>query len=226
MVEAVGRAFETQKAGSDLVKRLLSWGIKPSLKNPVIVVFTGYGLALANFAREVSKSFSNAPIYVVGPDNLCAFDPKKRTWDAVTYCLHIRRLDAEKGIKREVLANASLDTRYTSGQSTVAARWIDEQGFKTALLVTAAYHQPRAYMTLLKSLIKRGIEERVQLLPSPYPVPSANWDWDAEDLDLKDKKPWARAFAEDELPKIIGYQQKGDVASWYELKECLKRTGI
>lgn len=221
MVEAVGRAFEAQQAGSDLVKRLLSSEIKPSPEKLVIVVFTGYGLPLADFARDVSEGLSNAPIYVLGPDNLCASDPDKKTWDAVTYRTHILRLDAEKQIKRLVVADASQETQYTPGQATVAARLIEEQGFETALLVTAAYHQPRAYMTLLKSLIKRGIEDRVRLLPQPYGPPSA--DWDAEDPDLKDKKSWARAFGEDELPRIIGYQEKGDVASWKELAECLER---
>ena len=222
MVEAVDRAFEAQQAGSNLVKRLLSLKIRRDSQRPVIVVFTGYGLALADFARQVSEEL-DAPIYVVGPDSLCAFDPRERTWDAVTYRRHIRTLDARNGIQRIVLADASLETQYTSGQATVAARWIEEQEYKTVLLVTAAYHQPRAYMTLLKSLIKRGIDKDVQLLPRPYDAPSGNWG--AKDDQLKDQKSWARAFSEDELPKIIGYQQKADVASWDELATYLERLG-
>ena len=222
MVEVVDRAFAAQQAGSKLIKRAALFGDEAGSSE-------GRDRGLhrlwpsSDSACEASAKLSNAPIHVFGPDNLSAFESRKRTWDAVTYSVHIRRLDAEKGIERRVLADASLDTQYTSGQATVAARCIDEQGFQTALLVTAAYHQPRAYMTLLKSLIKRGIEKRVRLLPKPYNLPSA--DWDAEDPELKGKKPWTRAFGEDELPRIIGYQQKGDVASWDELAKCLERLG-
>jgi hypothetical protein len=219
MDEAVRRAFETL-AASDLVTRLLLWDTTLNPEKPMIVVFTGYGLALSDFAREVSDELANAPIFVLGPNNLGAADPAKRTQDAVTYRTRILSRDEEAKRVRRVLADASNDTQSTLGQATVAARLIEEEGVETALLVTAAYHQPRAYMTLLKSLIKRGIEGHVRLVPKAFGL---SRDWDAEDSDLKDRKSWASAFGDDELPRIIEYQRKGDVASWKELQACLER---
>jgi len=219
MEDAVRQAFDAQQKG-DLVKRLLSLPIGPNPQQPVIVVFTGYDLDLAASARDVSISLSNAPIFVLGPDNLCAADEAKRNLDAVTYRTHIMKLDEESNLKRRVEADASKDTQFTIGQATVASRWIEEEGFKTVVLVTAAYHQPRAYMTLLKSLIKRRIQDRVRLVPNPFCV---SRDWNDVDPILKGNKSWASAFEKDELPKIIGYQEKRDVASWKELEEYLER---
>jgi hypothetical protein len=218
--EAVRRAFEAQQVGSDLVKRLLSLAIKPNSEKLMIVVFTGYGLPLADFARDVSNEFSKAPILVLGPDSKAAARQCDQTKDAVSYRTHIHSLDEGIQIRREVVTDASQDTQNTPGQATVAARRFEEEGVETALLVTAAYHQPRAYMTLLKSLIKRGIEDRVRLFPKPYCL---SRDWDAKDPDLKDKKSWASAFGEDELPRIIEYQRKGDVALWQELERYLEK---
>ena len=225
--EAVEQAFAAQQSGGDLVKRLLSVKANPSPDGLVIVIFTGYGLLqLANHARDVGKKLANPPIYIVGPDNLCTAQVAEQNWDAVTYATYVRSEDKKGEIKREVIADAFKETQYTSGQATVTARWIEERGFRTAILVTAAYHQPRAYMTLLKSLLKRGIDDRVQLIPRPYRL---NGDrWNEADQDLKEQKPWASAFLEDELPRIIEYQRKGDVASWEELGSYLsvKRSKV
>ena len=224
MDRAVDLAFEAQQVGSGLVRRLLSPSeeIKPGPGKRLIVVFTGYGLEVAEHARNVRKELLSAPIYVFGPDNLSAAAEAHRAWDAVTYQSYIRRKDQEENIAPPpVVADASKDTQFTPGQAAVAARVIEQELFKTALLVTAAYHQPRAYMTLLRALTKRGIDKCVKLFPRPYRLPGD--DWAAKDRALKDEKPWARAFAEEELPKILAYQQKGDVSSWKELEECLER---
>ena len=218
MDEAVGRAFQELQAGSDLIKQLLMLDITPSHEKLVIVVFTGYGLPLADYARKVNQAHSNAPIIVLGPDSLRTRDKDKRHLDAVSYRTSILKEDEKTKLSIEVDADTSKDTQPTLGQATVAARLLEEKRSDTALLVTAAYHQPRAYMTLLRSLIKRGIQKRVRLIPKPYCYSS---DWGANDLDLKDEKPWFEEFRQEELPRIIGYQRQRDVASWKELKEYL-----
>ncbi len=56
----------------------------------------------------------------------------------------------------------------TEGNATETAAWVDQHGFDTLLLVTSAYHLPRASMELKSAL------PNVQLVP--YPVYSAGLD--------------------------------------------------
>lgn len=229
--EAIAEVGKNLMEGLEQVKRLLSKSASPQAEVRTVVVFTGYGFPLADHARDLSAKHGQAAIYIVGPDNNCAFEENDRQLDAVCYERHIREQDwADGSPDRAVVSDASKATSTTKGQATVTAQWLEQRRLEDQrkagdveelLLVTAAYHQPRAYMTLLKALIKRGLADRFRLLPSPYRLEGDTWD--SNDPALRDKKTWEAAFVEDELPRILEYQRKGDVAQWKELKEHLDR---
>ena len=221
--EAIRAGFAEVNRGADLVARLMAPSELPGdSRGVVVVIFTGYGYRLVEHARGLaSGALAAAPLLIVGPDNLCAAKKEEQRLDAVSYASHLSAKDAEDGIERKVIADAAAETQYTPGQARVTARRIEEAGWSTVLLVTAAYHQPRAFLTLLKALIKRGLDERVRVFPAPYLLPDERWD--KADEDLKKHKTWEAAFKEDELPKIIAYQQKEDVASWNELEAYIAR---
>lgn len=75
----------------------------------------------------------------------------------------------------------------------------------TSLIITASfYHLPRAFLTLLKAMLKRG--ERLNLVPA----------------SSEPTLPNEYRLIPGEVRRIIGYQKSGDVATFSELLAYLK----
>jgi uncharacterized SAM-binding protein YcdF (DUF218 family) len=102
------------------------------------------------------------------------------------------------------------------------AAWIAEQvagGIGGLALVVSAYHLPRAYLTVLKALLDRGI--RVPVLPVPVAV--------APDAPVPETGADAYDLIPGEVQRILAYVKQGWVASPQQLRDYLRwfwRTGI
>lgn len=185
----------------------------------VIVVFTGYGMEeLADKAYKLWLKCGGSPkIFIVGPDNLANRLNKELT--AEDY----REFLLEKYPKiniDNIMIDYSKRSATAKGQSRVVAEMIrKEEKWKNVVLVTAGYHLPRAYMTLLKFLKKNGFSnEDVNLFAYSYIYNEE--DWSLPDSELKEYRSWISGLR-DEREKIDEYQKKGDVATWEELDEYL-----
>ena len=77
----------------------------------------------------------------------------------------------EKGLAdhRMILEGASQNTHE---QGEAIARLAKQHGWHAVLLITSAYHLPRAYLTVLKSILDAGLGDDVALIPFPA---YANW---------------------------------------------------
>ena len=220
--EAIGQAFGGSTAEANLVSRLLTRAtrVDPSPSESVIVLFTGYGKRLAETTQELWSRGPFKRIWIFGPDS-CPWK-KDPNADAVKY----RGWLIASGIEEDRIdADASPETSTTAGQAKVAARRVEEVGdVRDLALVTAAYHQPRAYMTLLKALQDRHLNEQINIYPRPL-MPEGD-DWESTDMKLLLEISWAAALRTDEALKIFKYQKKGDVVSWPTLRKHLRQIGV
>jgi len=108
-----------------------------------------------------------------------------------------------------ILTNRHMD--HTASQAAWIAEQIGVTNIKTAVLYAPAYHMVRAYCTVLKGMLKAG--QYIVLLPRPVPMPP----W----LVVPENGQDAYEMAHAEAPRILAYQQKGDVVTLSELREYL-----
>lgn len=99
-------------------------------------------------------------------------------------------------------------------QSEWLAQEIAERAIGSLFLLAPPYHIARAYLTLLASLIKKGLHTTVRVYPmttdaSPFKIIPAD---DQTPIDL----------FQGEVDRIIRYQETGDVATWPEFQEYLR----
>lgn len=88
-----------------------------------------------------------------------------------------------------------------------AGRRFEEWGHGRFLLSVSAYHAPRAMLTYIASLMNRGLEDRICLLP--IPCGNAPWQGKPAGQDLTR----AELFMA-ELGKIDEYHERGHCASY------------
>jgi hypothetical protein len=110
----------------------------------------------------------------------------------------------------------TVETQIEAGNTKVQSDWAAQRmkdlGLKSATLTASAYHLPRAYMTLLKSLSDISYEaivipEATPVCPSKI-IPEEGWP--------------AFAMTPREIARITHYQSKGHVVTWIELMAYLK----
>lgn len=226
----MNRKAAVEKVFTDKEKPLISniFESEKSSQTDAIIVFTGYGPELMHRACDLWKSINdeNKPhIIIVGPDSLprsgnAKFDDKPyEKLTAEDYVKFIYKNIDNNFPKEKIIEDHCDKTKQTNGQADTVAEIIKIKNWKTVVLVVAAYHMPRAYMTLLKSLINHGLigrEKLVNIISHPYENGNA-FDWDIYDSVLKDCCPWVKKL-EVERCKIYEYQNKGNVATWEELK--------
>lgn len=87
----------------------------------------------------------------------------------------------------------------THDEAEVLVELCRERNWARVLLVTSAYHMPRAYLTVLKSLQIRGMADDVAIIPVPA---YANWGTPPDGLDTP-----RYALIEDELGKMLAYER-------------------
>ena len=205
--DAINLIF-TDSLQNKLVKCLLSYEEKD--RADAIIIFTGYGTKIV---EEVSRIWRGEKIFIVGPDSLEW--RKNKDADAEFYQRFIMQKYLEIPTDK-IKANRSQETKHANGQSIIAAKEIKEREWKNVILVTAAYHLPRAYMTLLKALKGNRLEKEVKIIPKFCDME----DWEVHDYELKDNFSWVSKLM-NEKNKIAEYQNNGDVAEWSELEEYL-----
>lgn len=176
----------------------------------VILLWTGYGTRLCDRAAKLWRDGLAPRIDIFGCNS---YSWKQNPGaDAECYAHYLAAEDVPKSI---VYADAENDGLGTKSQALKSVARMKENGWKSALLVTAGYHQVRAYMTLLKEL-----QGDARVVPAPHMVD----DWVRKDKVLQDS--WVGALGRDELPRLRKYQESQDVASWDELGSYLARQGF
>ncbi|MDO8557246.1 MAG: hypothetical protein Q7R98_02170 [Candidatus Jorgensenbacteria bacterium] len=103
------------------------------------------------------------------------------------------------------------DAKNTPEQTKWVARIVAEGKIISLTLCVSPYHMLRAYLTLLKTFIKRGMN--VIIIPSPTPLPP--------DYIVPETKKKQTDMVPGELKRITEYQEKGDVATMEELMKYL-----
>ena len=98
------------------------------------------------------------------------------------------------------------EAQDTHEQAETLAGYCAANAWDRVILVTSAYHMPRAFLTVLASLQRAGIEEKVHVVPLPA---YARWSGNPEGLDVTRLELLTAEFAKIE-------QYGGHVASYAE----------
>ena len=164
---------------------------QPRLPGDAIVLLTGDGLSRVPTACDLIALYHAAPTMIVSGGV-----------DAPPYALHARELRAaciERGIApTRVIAETGSQNTAESARACVA--FAREEGHARILLVTSAYHMPRAVLSFVAALGPAGFEW-MRIVPIPVVQP---W-FDAEQRHHR---------LADEAAKVARYQASGDVASY------------
>ncbi|MER7279132.1 hypothetical protein ABT369_32310 [Dactylosporangium sp. NPDC000244] len=135
-------------------------------------------------------------------------NPAEATYVEITLD-HLRGL----GLRRTEGVHVQPEPAADTGRQAV---WIAEQvrahGIGGLALAVSPYHLPRAYLTVLKELLRRGL--RVPLLPSPVAVPPHR--------RIPETGATAHELVPGELRRILTYMREGWVATPEELREYLR----
>lgn len=102
------------------------------------------------------------------------------------------------------LVFTQVDAANTVIQAEWTAEMVKELDIDSLTLTVSPYHLPRAYLTLLNSLLKRGL--KVALIPDPTPTSLGE---PVPELGIP-----ASEMGAGEMERILAYQEKGDVASF------------
>lgn len=185
-----------------------------SYENPTVLIFPGrgeigridYGLTHSDDMCRHHRQNMHVMIAGDNPDQpmACIFENKKD--------LQRARLDAH-----HVTLLPSMPTRYsfqgvarnTKQQADWAAKVLSNEPKGPVHLVVSAYHMPRAFMTLVASIIRElpDISDWPQIIPYPTGLEFS--------MDR---------FTNEEAPRIATYRTQGDVATSEQLALYLKAT--
>ncbi len=106
--------------------------------------------------------------------------------------------------------------RSTATHTREQMEWVSDQIKKLDIqsigLIVSPYHLSRAYLTLLKTLLKQ--KQRIPLIPIPVAVPM--------DKKIPEYRMTAWEMIPGEIARITKYQEAGDVATYAELQKYLK----
>lgn len=104
---------------------------------------------------------------------------------------------------------------HTGMQAQWLAKMVDEHNLLDVALVAPAFHMTRAYMTIVASMERVGMDH----VPI-YPFPTAMDP--GEIIPIPDANQWR--FAQKEAKRILDYQLKGDVCSFEDLRDHITKT--
>ncbi len=106
-----------------------------------------------------------------------------------------------------------VETQINAAHTKEQAEWIYERvmslGIQSLALFASPFHCLRAYLTLLKTFIDHG-KSHVILVPAPTPIAPSQL------IPENGKSGWE--LVPGEVERIVQYQQKGDVATYEELR--------
>lgn len=101
---------------------------------------------------------------------------------------------------------------HTKAQAEWIVNKTKELNIKSLTVFVSPFHLLRAYNTLLKTFINLDAE-RILIIPNPIRIPPST--------NIPEVNSSAWDLVQGELDRIKIYQEKGDVASYEELKEYL-----
>lgn len=223
----------SSECNEDFKVRFFEWAKRsPDRIDPIdaIIVFTGYGLELCDQAAKLYKQQAKKiPIHIFGPDSLNQNPFSNNTLDeklnAEKYKEEVLKLLKSNDVAPNVCAySQKSETQFTHKQAEKAAKIADEQKWQNLALITASYHQPRAYMTFLQAMNPKGLDIIIpKIIPFPYDQPR---NWKESDCRMWQKRilTWTDALEGcGEKQKIAEYQKKKPphVCSWPTLNKYL-----
>lgn len=169
----------------------------PLYYGDAIIVLSGDGDVRLEVGLELFKQ-NAAPLIVVSggvdnpPHSLSAKD--SAAW----------LIDKAIAPDRVIKEGASRNTRH---QAEIVVEMALERGWTRLLLIASPYHQYRAYLTFLKTLMDAGEDEKVRLIN----IPASQTKWWGRPVSLDTTRIDLLA---DEFKKIDEYREKGHVASY------------
>ncbi len=162
----------------------------PLVRADAIVILTGDGLTRVDTALELLARGAAPTVLVSG-----GVDDPPYAIDAQT----VRRHLIERGVNPAILKEPEMASTNTRASAVNVCAIATLYGWRSILLVTSAYHMPRAVLTFVA--VMREQPTPLHLVPVAVSQP---W-WDAADR---------AALLAGEFDKIAAYQATGDVASY------------
>lgn len=126
--------------------------------------------------------------------------------------LDIKELQKNFGLKRVEGVHTAIHASNTKEQAEWIVRKVQETHSKSVALFNAPYHMLRAYSTVLKAFIVHKVP-RIPLIPVPVSI--------SPDKRIPEVGINAWDMIPGEMERIRIYQEKGDVATYSELKDYL-----
>ena len=171
-------------------------GAQPIATGDAVILLTGDGLNRAPTARELIQRGFAPRVLISG-----GIDGPPYALDALT----LRRALIQDGIDP-----LSIDTdmaSWNTGESAeCVAEWAVTHQWRRVLLVTSAYHMPRAYLTMVRALYDAALDSTVHVVPvrvcEPWHVPVEGLTGTRRDMIAH------------EAEKVEAYRGFGDVASY------------
>jgi lipopolysaccharide export LptBFGC system permease protein LptF len=115
-------------------------------------------------------------------------------------------------LKREQNVYTQEHADHTKAQAEWIISKVKELNIQSLSLFVSPFHLLRAYSTLLKAFINSN-NERIVIIPNPIKIPPST--------NIPEVNSNAWDLVQGELDRIKIYQEKGDVASYEELKDYL-----
>jgi len=108
------------------------------------------------------------------------------------------------------------DSQNTKDQAVNVMNLSKENNWNKVIIVASPYHQIRAFLTFLAQLKKEKMEEQFKIINAPADL---NWFHEAGGRQERDA---VELLETEEIPRMIKYSEKGDVAMPSEGVEYLK----
>jgi len=162
----------------------------------VIVLLTGDGLTRVDTAAQLYAMGYAPRILVSGGVD----DPPFAIGAA-----NVRRRLIELGVPPDVIDIDDV-SQHTADSAREVVAWAVQHGWSRLILVTSAYHMPRAFLSFVAALDAAGLDKIMRVIPCRVAQP---W-WEAPDGEILTR--YGLAYSESEKVEI--YQDSDDVA-WY-----------
>lgn len=192
-----------------IVTSLLDAAREPA---PILFLWTGYGKLLCDHAASLYEQKITETIHIFGYNSY----PWKQNPIADAKWYRDYLIEKHGVPPASVISDAENDGLGTRSQALKSTSIVEGSKQNRAILVTAGYHLPRAYMTLVKSLHEKDMTH-IKVIPVPFKIK----DWASIDETIGTS--WQEEFASNELPRIRSYQKTGHVASWAEIRAYLEQ---
>ena len=184
---------------TDQLRFLTMLASLPLVRADAIVLLTGDGVTRCDTALELLARQAAPTLLVSGGVNAPPYAVDAQT---------VRRHLIERGVNPSILLEPEMDSTNTRASAVNVCAIATLYKWRSILLVTSAYHMPRAVLSFVAAMQAQGA-----FLPIIPVAVSQPW-YDATDR---------LALLDGEFAKIDEYQSRGDVASYADGIAYLKR---